>query len=133
MLHQAHKRDHLQGLLQHLQQGGGINDILWGHCKSMLGSMTISSTISPFVIDDNNLCSPCEHAPLFSSSLPLSSYFPLCHQCQRDSTYMHLKLLIIAHPINIHNPMICLYSWSNHPFSFDFILQPYEIKVSSGF
>ena len=28
-----------------LQVGlGGINDILWGHCKSMLASMTISST-----------------------------------------------------------------------------------------
>ena len=39
---------------------GNINDI-----KTMLASMTISSTISPFVIDDNNSCSPYEHAPPF--------------------------------------------------------------------
>ena len=59
------------GLLQELQQSGDINDI-----KTMLASMTISSTISPFVIDDNNSCSPCKHAPLLSSSLPLSSFPP---------------------------------------------------------
>ena len=53
-----HVRDHL-GLL------------LWGHCNSMLASMIISSIISPFVIDDNNSCSPCKYAPLLSSSLPL--------------------------------------------------------------
>ena len=54
-----------------LQVGlGGINDILWGPCKSMLASMIISSKISPSVINDNNSCSPCEHAPIFSSSLP---------------------------------------------------------------
>ena len=31
----------------------------------MLASMTISPTISPFVIDDNNSCSPYEHASAF--------------------------------------------------------------------
>ena len=89
------------GLLQHLRQGGGINDI-----KSMLASMTISPTISPFVIDDNNSCSPYEHAPLFvcispfvfisflSASLPLSSSLPLWHQWQRVSTYLSLESLI---------------------------------------
>ena len=51
LLHRPSRlQDHLQGLqrhqqgLQHLQQGGGINEILWGHFKSMLASMTISST-----------------------------------------------------------------------------------------
>ena len=43
-----------------LHQVGGFDDI-----RSMLASMTISSTISPFVIDDNNSCSPYEHAPPF--------------------------------------------------------------------
>ena len=38
---------------------------LYSQCKTMLASMTISPTISPFVIDDNNSCSPYEHAPLF--------------------------------------------------------------------
>ena len=75
---------------------GGIKDIPWGHCKSMLASMIISSTISPFVIDDNNSCSPYEHAPLLSSSLPLSSFLPLWHQWQRVSTYLCLKSLITA-------------------------------------
>ena len=28
---------------------GGINDILWGHCNSMLTSMTISSTVAPLI------------------------------------------------------------------------------------
>ena len=68
-----------------------INDNLWGHRKSMLASMTISSTISPFVIDDNNSCSPCEHAPLLSSSLPL------WHQWKRVSTYLCLKSLTTTH------------------------------------
>ena len=75
-----------------LQVGlGGINDISWGHYKSMLASMTISSVIFPFVIDDNKSCSPCEHAPLLSSSLPL------WHQWKRVSTYLYLKSLITAH------------------------------------
>ena len=55
------------------------------YAKTMLASMTISSTISPFVIDDNNSCSPCEHAPILYSSLPL------WHQW---SIYMCLKSLI---------------------------------------
>ena len=63
------------GLLQELQQSGDIDDI-----KTMLASMTISSTISPFVIDDNNSCSPYEHAPILSSSLPLSSSLLLWHK-----------------------------------------------------
>ena len=76
----------VQRLLQHLQQGGGINDI-----KTMLASMKISSTISPFFIDDNNSCSPYEHAPLLSASLPL------WHQWKRVSTYLCLKSLITTY------------------------------------
>ena len=68
----------------------------------LLASMTIQSTISPFVIDDNthsatcappfimllyyNLCSPCHHASLLQLMIPLSSCFsslPLWHQWQR--------------------------------------------------
>ena len=101
----------------------GINDNLWGHCKSMLASITISSTISPFVINDNSSCSPCKHASLLSSSLPL------WHQRQRVSTYMDLKSLLTTPPVNMHDPRTCLYAWSSHPFSFEFILQPYELKV----
>ena len=63
----------------------------------MLASMTISSTISPFVIDDNNSCSPYEHAPLLFASLPLSSSLPLWHQWQRVSTYLCLESLNTAH------------------------------------
>ena len=65
----------------------------------MLESMIIQSTISPFVIDDNNSCSPCKHAPLFSSFLPLSSSLPLWHQWKRVTTYLYLKslTLIIVH------------------------------------
>ena len=40
-----------------------------------------------------------------------------------------MKLLIIASPVNMHNPRTYLYDWSNHPFSSEFILQPYELKV----
>ena len=45
----------------------------------------------PFFIDDNNSCSPYEHAPLLYSSLPL------WHQWKRETTYFHLKSLIIDH------------------------------------
>ena len=58
----------------------------WTHVG--LESMTISSTISPSVIDDNNSCFPYEHAP------PLSSSLPLWNQWQRVSTYLSLKSLI---------------------------------------
>ena len=85
-----------QGLQGHQITNCGSKDIPWGHCKSMLASMTISSTISPFVIDDNNSCSPYEHAPLFSASLLLSSSVPLWHQWQRVFTYLSLKSLITA-------------------------------------
>ena len=64
----------------------GINYFLWGHYNSMLALMTISSAISPFVIDDNNSCSPCENAPLLSSCLSLSSSLPLWHQWKRVTT-----------------------------------------------
>ena len=113
------------GSLQHLQQRGGINDI-----TTMLASMKFFPTISPFVIDDNNSCSPYEHAP------PLTSSPPLWHQWQRVSTYLSLKSLITANcslvfapPVNMHDPRTFLYAWSNHPFSFEFILQPHELKV----
>ena len=46
---------------------------LYSQCKTMLASMTISPTISPFVIDDNNSCSPYEHAPFVFISPPLAS------------------------------------------------------------
>ena len=37
--------------------------------------------------------------------------------------------LVFSPPVNMHNPRTCLYAWSNHPFSFEFILQPHELKV----
>ena len=48
-----------------LQVGlGGINEILWVHYKSKLASMTISSTISHLVSNDNNSFYPYMHSPL---------------------------------------------------------------------
>ena len=41
-----------------LQVGiGGINDNLWGHCKSILASKTISST--PFTINTSSISNHC--------------------------------------------------------------------------
>ena len=45
----------------------------WLVASHMLASMTNQSTISPFVIDDNNSCSPYEHAPFVFISPPLAS------------------------------------------------------------
>ena len=62
-----------------LHQEGGFDDI-----RSMLASMTISSTISPFVIDDNNSCSPFVFIspPLASMEkgvhIPMSEIFDHC-------------------------------------------------------
>ena len=52
--------------------------------------MCLMNSVDEIFIDDNNSCSPYEHAPLLSSSLPL------WHQWQRVSTYLCLRSLITA-------------------------------------
>ena len=71
-------------------------------------------------------CSPfCLHLSLCLHLSPFGINGKGCpHICA-----WNLWSLLTAPPVNMHDPWTCLYAWSNHPFSFEFILQPHELKV----
>ena len=76
------------------------------------------------------------HAPPMSMlsfclhlSLCLLSPFGINGKGCPHTCLWNLWSLLTAPPVNMHDPRTCLYAWSNHFFSFEFILQPYELKV----
>ena len=76
------------------------------------------------------------HAPPMSMlsfclhlSLCLLSPFGINGKGCPHTCLWNLWSLLTTPPVNMHDPRTCLYAWSTHPFSFEFILQSHELKV----
>ena len=112
------------------QQGG-----TWWHQWHPVGALQVHVGINDNFINNLPFCHWWQQlmlplwacSPFVFISPPLASMAKGVHIPVSEISD-HCSLVFVP-LVNMHDPRTCLYAWSNHPFSFEFILQPHELKV----